>query len=45
VPLGKWLAWQARCETRHMVALDDPVPFVRGFVWRHAKRRLGRRPG
>jgi len=44
VPFGKWLAWQARCETRHMVALDDPIPFLRGFVWRHAKRRLGRGP-
>jgi len=40
VPLLSWLAFQARCETRHIVALDDPMPFLRGFVWRRAKRRL-----
>jgi D-aspartate ligase len=37
-----WLAWQARCETRHMVAADDPMPLLRGFLWRRAKRRLRR---
>ncbi len=37
-----WLAWQARCETRHVVALDDPMPFLRGLVWRRAKLRLCR---
>jgi hypothetical protein len=42
VPLLRWLAWQSRCETRHIVALDDPMPFVRGFAWRRAKRRLRR---
>ena len=42
VPALRWLAFQARCETRHIVALDDPMPFLRGFVWRHAKRRLRR---
>jgi predicted ATP-grasp superfamily ATP-dependent carboligase len=42
VALRSWLAWQARCETRHIVALDDPMPFVRGFAWRRARRRLRR---
>ena len=38
----RWLAWQARCETRHMVAADDPMPFLRGFLWGRANRRLRR---
>jgi D-aspartate ligase len=42
VGLASWLAWQARCETRHIVAGDDPMPFVRGFLWRRISRRLGR---
>jgi predicted ATP-grasp superfamily ATP-dependent carboligase len=40
MPLAHWLAWQARCETRHILALDDPMPFLRGFAWSRAKRRL-----
>jgi len=35
-----WLAWQARSDSRHVMALDDPMPFVRGMLWRHARRRL-----
>jgi hypothetical protein len=42
MPLHRWLAWQARCETRHVIALDDPMPFLRGLVWKHARRRLSR---
>jgi predicted ATP-grasp superfamily ATP-dependent carboligase len=42
MPLHSWLAWQARCETRHVAALDDPLPFLRGLAWRHARRRLRR---
>jgi predicted ATP-grasp superfamily ATP-dependent carboligase len=41
--LTRWLAWQARCDTRHVMSLDDPMPFVRGFVWRRTRRRLSRR--
>ncbi|HEX8051936.1 MAG TPA: ATP-grasp domain-containing protein, partial [Thermoleophilaceae bacterium] len=41
VGLARWLRWQAGCETRHIVALDDPMPFVRGFAWRRIRRRLG----
>jgi D-aspartate ligase len=40
VGLVRWLAWQARCETRHIVAADDPMPFARGFAWRRVRRRL-----
>ncbi len=43
ISLVRWLAWEARCETRHVVAVDDPMPFLRGFLWRRAKRRLRRR--
>jgi D-aspartate ligase len=39
--LLRWAAWQARCETWHSLALDDPMPFVRGHVWRRLKSRAG----
>jgi D-aspartate ligase len=42
MPLRAWLAWQAGCETRHVAALDDPMPFLRGLAWRHARQRLRR---
>ncbi|MFL5780647.1 MAG: ATP-grasp domain-containing protein [Thermoleophilaceae bacterium] len=45
VGLGSWLRWQARVETRHIVAADDPMPFLRGFAWRQLRRRLGRGRG
>jgi D-aspartate ligase len=38
VPLWRWLAWQVGCETRHLVAIDDPMPIVRG-VGRRLLRR------
>jgi predicted ATP-grasp superfamily ATP-dependent carboligase len=41
--LPRWLAWQARCDTRHVMALDDPMPFVRGMLMRRARNRLRRR--
>jgi predicted ATP-grasp superfamily ATP-dependent carboligase len=41
--LARWLAWQARCETRHNLALDDPMPFVRGMVIRKLRARAGAR--
>ncbi|HKP90666.1 MAG TPA: hypothetical protein VJT75_11930 [Thermoleophilaceae bacterium] len=40
VGLTRWLAWQARCETRHVVAANDPMPFLRGFAWRRLRRRI-----
>lgn len=40
--LARWAAWQARCQTRHVLALDDPMPFLRGLVWAHAARKLRR---
>jgi D-aspartate ligase len=38
--LLRWAAWQLRCETRHVIALDDPMPFLRGLVWPHVARRV-----
>jgi predicted ATP-grasp superfamily ATP-dependent carboligase len=43
VGIASWLRWQAGCETRHIVAADDPMPFLRGFAWRRMRRRLGAR--
>lgn len=39
--LMRWAAWQARCETRHNVALDDPMPFVGGMVMKRLRSRAG----
>jgi predicted ATP-grasp superfamily ATP-dependent carboligase len=40
VPLSRWAAWQLGCETRHVLALDDPMPFLRGLVWPRLRRRI-----
>jgi predicted ATP-grasp superfamily ATP-dependent carboligase len=39
--LVRWAAWQAGCETRHNVALDDPMPFVGGMVLKRLRSRVG----
>ena len=39
ISLARWAAWQARCETRHNLALDDPMPFVAGMVLRRLRAR------
>jgi predicted ATP-grasp superfamily ATP-dependent carboligase len=41
--LARWAAWQLRCETRHVMSFDDPMPFTRGMVWPRVARRLRRR--
>ena len=38
--LARWVAWQLRCDTRHVLSLDDPMPFLRGLVWPRVERRL-----
>ena len=38
--LARWAAWQLRCRTRHVVSLDDPMPFLRGLAWPRLERRL-----
>jgi predicted ATP-grasp superfamily ATP-dependent carboligase len=48
----RWLRWAMACESRHAVARDDPMPFLRGIVLpyaahraRRATRQLSRRGG
>ncbi len=41
--LAGWLAWQLRSDSSHVISLDDPMPFLRGMLWRHARGRLRRR--
>jgi predicted ATP-grasp superfamily ATP-dependent carboligase len=41
--LARWAAWQAGCETRHNVALDDPMPFIGGMVLKRLRARAGAR--
>jgi D-aspartate ligase len=40
VGLARWAAWQLRCETRHMLSVDDPMPFLRGLLWPRVRRRV-----
>jgi len=37
-PMRGWARWQARCDTRHNLALDDPMPFVGGMVLKRLRR-------
>src|SRR3989442_573503 len=30
----RWLPWALSCEAMRVVAWDDPIPFVRGVLWR-----------
>jgi predicted ATP-grasp superfamily ATP-dependent carboligase len=41
--LLRWTAWQLRCNTRHVLSLDDPMPFLRGLAWPRVERRLPKR--
>jgi D-aspartate ligase len=38
VPLVKWLPWVLSCEVKSEVAWDDPMPFLRGKLWRKFSR-------
>jgi len=40
IGMARWAAWQARCHTRHVLSLDDPMPFVRGMLWPRVARRI-----
>jgi D-aspartate ligase len=35
-----WLRWARRCEAVSGLALDDPLPFLRGTLWHAVARRL-----
>jgi D-aspartate ligase len=36
----RWLTWLARCPARSILAWDDPMPFLRGRIWRRVVREL-----
>jgi D-aspartate ligase len=38
----RWLGQLARCPARATLALDDPMPFVRGYVLQRLRRRAAR---
>jgi predicted ATP-grasp superfamily ATP-dependent carboligase len=42
-PLRGWARWQAGCDTRHNLALDDPMPFVGGMVLKRLRPRVAAR--
>ena len=37
-PLYQWAPWLLRCEARSTFAWDDPMPFLRGVLWRKLAR-------
>jgi D-aspartate ligase len=39
VPLATWLRWTFRSEAKSLIWWDDPMPFLRGQVWRRLRRR------
>jgi D-aspartate ligase len=38
VPPIRWLAWLYGCEAKSAIAIDDPMPFLRGVLWRRLAR-------
>jgi predicted ATP-grasp superfamily ATP-dependent carboligase len=42
LPTRRWLRWVIACETRHGVAADDPMPFLRVMLLPSVARRLRR---
>lgn len=49
MPLRSWLRWVLRSQTRAEIAIDDPLPFLLGTIWRQRggilRRLLGRSRG
>ena len=42
VPLASWVRSLVTCEAVSTISLDDPMPFVRGVVWKQVRKRLAR---
>ncbi|HET8651938.1 MAG TPA: ATP-grasp domain-containing protein [Gaiellaceae bacterium] len=38
VPLRRWVPWALTCEAKSAWAWDDPMPVVRGSIWRVSRR-------
>ena len=34
VSMFRWLTWALSCEAKRLLAWDDPMPLVRGSLWR-----------
>jgi predicted ATP-grasp superfamily ATP-dependent carboligase len=46
ISLVRWVPWAITCEAKSGVAWDDPMPFLRGLLWRRLRRvsRIRGRP-
>ncbi len=44
ISLIRWMAWTLRCEAKHGVAWDDPLPIVVGLAQRVLRRDVEKRP-
>lgn len=42
MPMRSWLRWALRSQTRAEIAIDDPLPFLLGTVWRQRSGILRR---
>ena len=42
IPIVRWTSWLIRCQAKAAIAWDDPMPFLRGELWRHRRRFLGK---
>jgi D-aspartate ligase len=40
--LIRWVPWFVRVEAKSWIAWHDPMPLLRGMLWRHLRRRLRR---
>ncbi|HEX8075833.1 MAG TPA: ATP-grasp domain-containing protein [Thermoleophilaceae bacterium] len=40
MPPLRWAHWQARCDAWHVIAADDPMPFLATILWPRIKRPL-----
>jgi D-aspartate ligase len=38
LPLTRWLPWALSADSKSAMAWDDPMPFLRGVLWRRARR-------
>lgn len=36
----EWLKWTMSCEAKSALSLEDPMPFLRGVLWRKLSRRF-----
>ena len=39
MPRRAWARWQVRCDAWHVIAVDDPMPFLATILWPRIRRR------